>query len=188
MRRVPSERGFPFTVGFLTEQIRPLLLFPMSSVRKSKAENHLFPVQNVRPVFMTAAQIRNFRPLTTAAGSFDAIPEHFCTQNPQVLVYVVINPAAAVGWHPRTGGEQSAQPGPTLKMTANFTTQHFVVLLYQTGFQLCAVKSQPGQAVTFQLHLHSLVYLYKIQSASMRAINKYVGVRLSITPLCPVGN
>lgn len=158
----------------------------MSSVRKSKVENHLFPVQNVRPVFMTAAQIRNFRPLTAAAGSFDAIPEHFCTQNPQVLVYVVINPAAAVAWHPRTSREQSAQTGPTLKMTANFTTQHLVVLLYQTGFQLCAVKSLPGQAVTFQLHLHSLVYLneyiYKIQSASVHAINKYVGVTLNITP------
>lgn len=46
------------------------------------------------------------------------------------------------------------------------------------------VKSLPGQAVTFQrgADLHSLLYRYKIQSAIMRAINKYAGVGLNITP------
>lgn len=81
------------------------------------------------------------------------------------------------------GGSRGARTRiPLLKITAYFTTRHLVVLLYQTRFQLCAVKSLPGQAVTFRrgADLHSLLYLYKIQSAIMRAVNKYVGVRLSI--------
>lgn len=75
----PIWAGFSIHCGIPEGMDQTTLRFPMSSVRESKVENHLFPVQNVRPVFMTAAQIRNCRSLTAAAASFDAIPEHFRT-------------------------------------------------------------------------------------------------------------
>lgn len=113
VRCVPSERGFPYTVGFLTEWIRPLYSSRCPARGSAKWKTICSRCKMSGPVFMTAAQIRNFRALTAAAVSFDAIPERFRTQNPQVLVYVVINPAPAEAWHPRhTNGEQSARPGP----------------------------------------------------------------------------
>lgn len=76
------------------------------------------------------------------------------------------------------------QQSPVLKMTAYFTTGRVAVLFYQTGSQLCAVKSLPGHAVTFwrRTDLSSLLYRYKIQSAIMCVINKYVRVGLNFTP------
>lgn len=113
VRCVPSERGFPYTVGFLTEWITPLYSSRCPARGSAKWKTICSRCKMSGPVFMTAAQIRNFRALTAAAVSFDAIPEPFRTQNPQVLVYVVINPAPAEAWHPRhTNGEQSARPGP----------------------------------------------------------------------------
>lgn len=99
MIHVPSERGFPFIPDRMDQTT---LCLPMSSVREGRVENHLSPVQNVRPVFMTAVRIRNFRHLTAAAASFDAITEHFRTWNPQVSAYVVIV------WTPAGGGPQTS--------------------------------------------------------------------------------
>lgn len=188
MIHVPSERGFPFIPDRMDQTILCLL---MSSVREGRVENHLSPVQNVRPVFMTAVRIRNFRRLTAAAASFDAITEHFRTWNPQVSAYVVIvgTPAGVEGGAQTSsaiaeaqGTEESAQPSLLQKMKTYFTTQRVVVLFYQTGSQLWAVKSQPRRAVTFRhgADLHSVLYQHEIQSAIMRATNKYAGVLGSI--------
>lgn len=79
LRRVPSERGFPYTVGFLTERIRALYSSWCPARGSAKWKTICSRFKMAGPVFMTAAQIRNFRALTAAAVSFDAIPERFRT-------------------------------------------------------------------------------------------------------------
>lgn len=189
VRCVPSERGFPYTVGFLTEWITPLYSSRCPARGSAKWKTICSRCKMSGPVFMTAAQIRNFRALTAAAVSFDAIPEPFRTQNPQVLVYVVINPAPAEAWHPRhTNGEQWARPGPARRWKLQRILRPDILLCCwirqdssYVQWNLCQGRQWPFSVAPSYI-LWFICTKYSLQA---RAINKCAGFRLNITPPPP---